>query len=193
MAAPGTRACRLQLIRRKRPFPRIVGRRRLGSGLAMVLALALPSLPAGALPDADLREVVAEVVVFGDDTRADVFHVVPSGVRPRQASDGGPVMTFKLARYSGTRLSDDQGRVEITSVLRLGLELELPQPAALERAREVLSRRHERTVELRPLALSRLSARLLHPRSLETIPAERAHEETGVLWQERDIVLRLAP
>ncbi len=160
---------------------------------AVAATLLLPVPYAIAIPDADRRETAAGVMVFGDASREDLFHVVPSGVRPRQAVDGGPEMTFKLARYSGSQISGDQGRVDISSVLRLGLVLEVPDSAALTRASDVLSQRHGRPVELRPLALSHLTARLLHPGTLETIPAERAHEEVRSLWQERDIVLRLAP
>lgn len=156
-------------------------------------ALLLPALPAVAVPDADRHEIAAGVTVFGDDSRRALFHVVPSGVRPRQAADGGPEMTFKLARYSGSQISGDQGRVEINSVLRLGLVLEIPDSTALTRASEVLAQRHGRPVELRPLALRHLTARLLHPGTLETIPAEQGHEEVHTLWRERDIVLRLAP
>ena len=166
---------------------------RLSRRLALTAALMLPGLAAGAMPEADRRETAAGVVVMGDDTRAKLFHVVPSGVRPRQAADGGPEMTFKLARYSGSRISGDQGRVDINSVLRLGLVLETPDSAALARAREVLSRRHGPGVELRPLTLSHLAARLIHPGTLEPIPAERTHEEIGTVWQERDVVLRLGP
>ncbi len=171
----------------------IAGLDRVVRRLQLAATVVLLGLPADALPDADRRETAAGVVVLGDNTRSDLFHVVPSGVQPRKAADGGPEMTFKLARYSGSRISGDQGRVDITSVLRLGLVLEVPDTAAMTRASEVLSQRHGRPVELRPLALSHLAARLLHPATLETIPAERTHDEVGTLWKERDIVLRLAP
>ncbi|WP_316013353.1 hypothetical protein [Roseobacter sp. HKCCA0434] len=155
------------------------------------LLLSLIALPALAEPDPARRTVAAGLVVMGDDADPDLWHAVPA-VALREAADGGPEVTFTIARYTGTAVTGDQGRAEIFSTLRAGLVLMPPDPAALAAAAAALSTRDpRRTVRVVPLRPTAVEAALLH--GLDPIPAMSVHDEAPALWSERDVVLSFAP
>lgn len=123
--------------------------------LSLGAAAFAPS--AHARPDLASRRIIGPLVVFDDDSRADLFHVLPPEPEIATGSDGRPDLALLSMRYTGNALSRDRGLALHRTVLTLRVKLPAHAPADLERAARLLAA-GGRPPELRPLPIRRIES-----------------------------------
>jgi len=173
--------------------------------ILICLAILLSPQMSEALPDIEQQSVIDDVRVMKDRDLPATYYVVPNGLRLALANDNHPLLTLRVARYSGSRVREDSGLVEILSVLRVGVELDEPSTEQFQATKASLESQLGGPVELRRLPLSHMQAELVMNEIEETGPQppelevlRKYHEQSAetqitALWQRRDIVMGLAP
>lgn len=164
------------------------------SAALIALLLAGASGRCFALPDFGTQETVESVTLLRDREDASRFYAVPGGIVLRTLPDGGPDLAFTVARYSGSRVREDSGTVDVLSILRTGIVLDEPSAAALQSAETALELRERRSISIERLLPASVSARLIYASAgtPEDIVADRAYDEAQgetTVWRERSIVL----
>ncbi len=125
--------------------------------LVLPLGVALLATLAHARPDLASRRMVGPLVVFADDARTDLFHVLPPEPVLATGPDGRPDLALLSMRYTGNALSRDRGLALHRTVLTLRVKLPAHAPADLERAARALAA-GGRAPELRPLPIRRIES-----------------------------------
>lgn len=125
--------------------------------VALCLGATLLAASAHARPDLASRRMVGPLVVFADDARADLFHVLPPEPEVATGPDGRPDLALLSLRYTGNALSRDRGLALHRTVLTLRVKLPPHARADLDRAARALAS-GGREPELRPLPIRRIES-----------------------------------
>lgn len=116
---------------------------------------------ADARPDLAERRLVGSVVVFPDDSRADLFYYAPLEMRLVTGTDGRPEFSFVEMRYTGSGRSLDRGLILHRNLLTAQVELPSRSADDLAACARALGAAG-RSPELRPLPIRRIDAALIY-------------------------------
>ncbi|MGD8497089.1 MAG: hypothetical protein PVF05_13015 [Gemmatimonadales bacterium] len=165
------------------------------AGIVMTLVAGGPGSLA-AQPALDRAREAGPLTVFPDAELERRFYYLP-GPLELARRDGRPAMLFLLTRYSGSRLTGDQGEASIFAHLSFDVKQRPVRKAALDDARRVLASEGISAPDLQLLPIRRTEARVIYaplaggrPDTLEAGAFETGRAGSGTL-QERRYSLRL--
>lgn len=162
----------------------------------LAILIALPRLQAA--PDLRLSTQAGPLTVYRDDKISSRYYYPPGEVALVTDDEGRPDLRFLQMRYVGTSAAGDRGAVLHRSILTFRVRLDGPSPAEIEAARKALQK-PGRTVDLRPLPISRLDSALVYatvreepPQAIRNGHFEQAGQEPAAgYWTERNYTLSL--
>jgi hypothetical protein len=176
--------------------------------LAAVLALGVAAT-AGAAPDLNAPRTLGELVVYPDHEKDHLFYFGPGPLELASDADGRPGLRFLQLRYVGSALYGSEGEAGVSSALTLRLRMQVPPAAEMQKARHALRKvANDVAVELRPLPIAALDARIVYaslaadaPAEPQRLPAgyfeadasEAAASSKRAFWRERAYTLSLDP
>ncbi len=140
--------------------PRIASSRRAAVATSVAFLLVGAPGPLSAQPALDRARAAGPLTVFPDAEVEGRFYYVP-GRLELATRNGRPAMLFLLTRYTGTRLTGDQGESEIFAHLSFDVEQQPVRANDIEAAREVLSREGVSRPGLRLLPVRRTEAQVV--------------------------------
>ncbi len=132
------------------------GNRR-GGTLAVLAAIVLSAVAGPAMavqPSLDGARAAGPLTVFPDAEVAGRFYYVPGPIE-LATRDGRPAVLFLLTRYSGTRLTDDQGEARLFAHLSFDVEQDAVGADELEQARSALASEGVSRPDLRLMPIRR--------------------------------------
>lgn len=150
------------------------------AGAAALAALALcGARPARAVPVFGNSEMISGIQVFRDDKNPRLYYFGPGKlVIPRDAA-GVPDISFLQTRYTGTRVTGDQGKFRTQSILSFRVRMQSATKPQLDAIRLVLARRGPFQT-LQPLQLRRVETTLNYtPLKGDAPPAPEAEKALG--------------
>lgn len=153
-----------------------------------------------AQPNANTKQVINGSVVYQDKQYKTVFYHVPKGLKLVKNAEGKPHFKFIQMRYTGTRLTGDQGSYRFKSLVQFKVAQELLSKQQNDSIKTELDKQGYVVTSLKPLPISNLKAELIHA-------ADNAQDSSYVLsggffedteaeaqvgnWKERDYTMRL--
>ncbi|MEN8158739.1 MAG: hypothetical protein ABFS41_01560 [Myxococcota bacterium] len=177
-------------------------------GLVAALVLGIAST-AGAAPDLNEPRQLGDLVVYPDHEKAHLFYFGPGALELATDAEGRPGLRFLQLRYVGSALYGSEGEAGVDSALTLRLRMQAPPPADVQKARHVLRKvAGDVAVELRPLPIAALDARIVYaslagdaPGEPQRLPAgyfeadasKGAASSRRAYWRERGHTLSLDP
>lgn len=151
-----------------------------------------------AQPALDRARAAGPLTVFPDAELESRFYYLP-GPLELATRDGRPAMLFLLTRYTGSRLTGDQGEASIFAHLSFDVKQRPVRKAILDGARRILTSEGISKPDLRLLPIRRTEAQVIYaplaggrPDTLEAGAFETGRPGSGTL-QERRYSLRLDP
>ncbi|NSW55788.1 MAG: hypothetical protein HPY44_07245 [Armatimonadetes bacterium] len=165
--------------------------------IVCLVVLAAGTAPQAA-PDLRLSIPAGPLKVYRDDKITSRYYYPPGQVALVTDDEGRPDLRFLQMRYVGTSAAGDRGAVLHRSILTFRVRLDGPSLADIEAARRALYK-PGRTVDLRPLPISRLDSALVYatvrqdpPQAIPDGHFEEAGQEPAVgYWTERNYTLSL--
>lgn len=141
--------------------PNRVLRFTVGTAIALIPMYAVHSASLVAQPALDRPREAGPLTVFPDAEVGGRFYYLPG---PLELADrnGRPAMLFLLTRYTGTRLTGDQGESQVFAHLSFGVEQEAVRANAIERARRILVAEGVSRPDLRLLPIRRTEAQVVY-------------------------------
>lgn len=128
--------------------------------LAAVLLAGSSTPAATAQPALDRAGAAGPLTVFPDSKVEGRFYYVPGRLELATRNER-PAMLFLLTRYTGTRLTGDQGESEIFAHLSFDVEQDAVRADALESARRVLESEGVSRPDIRLLPVRRTEAQVV--------------------------------
>lgn len=174
-----------------------------GRALPAAAGIVIALSPGGsgslsAQPALDRARAAGSLTVFPDADLERRFYYLP-GPLELATRDGRPAMLFLLTRYTGTRLTGDQGESSIFAHLSFDVKQRPVRKPALDDARRALASEGVDRPDLRLLPIRRTEAQVIYaplaggrPDTLEAGAFETGHPGAGTV-QERRYSLRLDP
>jgi hypothetical protein len=147
--------------------------RQIAFAAAMLTAVARPAAARPAAP-----RPLGGLTVYADDQRPGLFYYGPGELALVLGEGGRPDFHFMQARYTGSAVTADRGRLLHRSLLSFRVAMQAPGPAELQAARAALG--GGRPVELRPLPIQRVDTVLVYApvgASEEPTPLPAGHFE----------------
>ncbi len=145
------------------------------------------------------KHVIDNVVLYQDSKNKNLFYYAPYGLQLVKDDEGKPDFKFIQMRYTGTRLTGDQGAYSFKSLLRFKVANDVPSQTKRDSIKKVIKNRGTSITRLKPLPIHNLKAILIHNAENDTIAREytagffESDETTSAntYWTERDFTLRL--
>jgi hypothetical protein len=145
------------------------------------------------------KEVIDNVVVYQDSKIKGLFYYAPYGLQLVKDNKGKPDFKFIQMRYTGTKLSGDQGAYSFKSLLRFKVANHVPSQTKRDSIKKVIKNKGFVINKLQPLPIHNLQASLIHTAEGDTVSKKYSSgffENTDVsaansYWTERDFTLRL--
>lgn len=162
--------------------------------------ILLTSVKVTAQVDFATKQVIEDVILYQDSKTKSVFYYAPYGLQLVKNEKGKPDFKFVQMRYTGTRLTQDQGSYGFMSILRFKVANHVPSKIKRERIKQVIRNNGIPVTKLQPLPIHNLRATLIHAADSKAEVKtytngffegdEKASANT--YWTERDFTLRLS-
>lgn len=132
-----------------------------GPAIALIAMYAVHPASLIAQPALDRPREAGPLTVFPDAEVGGRFYYLP-GPLELANRNGRPAMLFLLTRYTGSRVTGDQGESQVFAHLSFGVEQEAVRADAIERARRVLAAEGVSRPDLRLLPIRRTEAQVVY-------------------------------
>ena len=165
---------------------------------AAILLLALVATSSLAAPDFHQAELIHNVTIIPDSQLAERYYFAPGRVEIAHDSQGKPAVHLLSTRYVGTQMLGDTDRIETATILSFDVRRDHPDNATLEAVREQLSVHAAGNIELRPLPIQGMPARIVYTPISEddavALPAPALDEQQSRngIWTDRTYSIRLS-
>ncbi len=152
-----------------------------------------------AQPDFAKKHLINDVLLYQDNKIRNLFYYAPYGLELVKDKNEKPDFKFLQMRYTGTRLSKDQGSHRFKSLLRFKVANRVPSAIEKDSIKNILLKKGIRIVKLQPLPIHNIKATLIHSTVNDSIAKSyssgffenRETHPAGAYWTERDFILRL--
>lgn len=152
-----------------------------------------------AQPNRSTRQVIEGVVIYQDNANKTRFYYAPYGLKLVKNDDGKPDFKFIQMRYTGTKLTKNQGTSSFNSLLRFKVANHVPSSKQRENIKNIIRSKGKIISKLQPLPIHNLKASLKHAGENDSVAKkfnngffegpEKASANS--YWTERDFTLRL--
>jgi hypothetical protein len=145
------------------------------------------------------KRIINDVLLYQDSKIKSIFYYAPYGLQLVKNNEGKPDFKFIQMRYTGTRLSEDQGAFSFKSLLRFKVANHIPTKKQRDSIKKIIKNKGMLISKLKPLPIHNLKATLIHTAENDTVAKEYGNgffegtEKVAVntYWTERDFTLRL--
>lgn len=145
------------------------------------------------------KSVIDDVLLYQDSKDKSIFYYAPYGLQLVKSENGKPDFKFIQMRYTGTKLTNNQGNFKFKSLLRFKVANHVPSMEKRDRIKTIIRNEGMIITKLKPLPIHNLKASLKHAAESDTVAKkynngffESAEEASAnSYWTERDFTLRL--
>jgi hypothetical protein len=152
-----------------------------------------------AQPNRATKQVIDGVVIYQDNTNITRFYYAPYGLKLVKDDEGKPDFKFIQMRYTGTKLTKNQGTSSFNSLLRFKVANHVPSMKQRENIKNIIRSKGRIISKLQPLPIHNLKASLKHAGENDSVAKKfnngffEGPEKVSAnsYWTERDFTLRL--
>ena len=165
----------------------------------ILLILLWVGCSAFAQPNRSTRQVIDGAVIYQDNTNKTRYYYAPYGLKLVKNNEGKPDFKFIQMRYTGTKLTKDQGAFSFNSLLRFKVANHVPSMGQRDNIKKIIRSKGMIITKLEPLPIHNLKASLKHTAGNDSVAkkfdngffdgTEKASANS--YWTERDFTLRL--
>jgi hypothetical protein len=154
-----------------------------------------------AQPDLSTRQLIVGTLVYKDAVNKNVFYYLPNDIKIRTSSDSVPDFKFIMMRYTGTKLTGDQGKFANQNILKVNVIVPKYKQSQLSDIKRQIKLTGVSNVELKPIPISRMEAFLVLPFINKDVSAPASDSvlvvsngyfvQNSSQWEEKCMVLKL--